>query len=207
MYKRQDINYFFDASAALAVLAAGAIVRTAPLHRLPLALAAIVLGVLAMCWSDRIRMVSSAGDTGYASMIAWLSSYTGGKGQILSDDAGVPLALGQNPVMDDPFVFAEWAKRGTWNDDAIVDALRKGKYAAVVVSSIDHHWSPAMRHEIARSYALVRVFQSTAPLPRCIYVPLAALAASTGPRLEPYVPTAEDKQGLSCYPPESPRPS
>ena len=200
-----DINYFFDASAALAILAAGVIVRAPQWRRLPLALAAILLAVLAMCWSDRGRMVSAAGDRGYASMIAWLSSYTGGKGQVLSDDAGIPVALGQNPVMDDPFVFAEWAKRGTWNDNAIVEALRRGKYAAVVVSSIEPLWSPAMRREIARSYALVRVFPSTAPLPRCVYVPLAALATSTGPRLEPYVPTAEDKRGLSCYPPEPPR--
>src|SRR5476649_1249542 len=200
-----DINYFFDTSAALAVLAAGVAIRLPQLRRPLLAGTALTLGILAMCWNDRNWLVSSAGDKDYASMIAWLSSYTGGRGQILSDDAGIPLALGQNPVMDDPFIFAEWAKLGTWSDDALVDGIHRGKYAAILVGLSDLFWSPAVRGEIASSYTLVQVFHSTVPVPRCIYVPVAALAVTDSRRLEPYTLTPEDKRGLSCYPPVQPR--
>jgi hypothetical protein len=201
------VEEIVDVRAALVVLAAGVAVRASQRPRGALALGAILLGILAMCWSDRIRLGSAAGDKDYAGMIAWLSSHAAGKGRVLSDDAGIPVALGQNPVMDDPFVFAEWAKRGTWSDDAIVAALRDGKYAAVVVSSIDHFWSSAMRRAIADNYALVRVFSATAPLPRCIYMRAAALEPGAGAKLEPYVPTADERQSLQCYPPERARPN
>ena len=86
-----DIMYFFDTSAALAVLAAGVVIRLPQLRRPLLAGVALTLGILTTSWNDRHWLVSSVGDEDYRSMTAWLSSYVSGKGQILSDDAGIPL--------------------------------------------------------------------------------------------------------------------
>ena len=198
-----DMMYFFDTSAALAVLVAGAVIRLPGLRRPLLAGAAVALAVLAMCWNDRTWLVKT-GDEGYQSMIEWLSSNASGKGEILSNDAGIPLALGQNPVMDDPFIFAEWAKRGVWNDDALVTGVRSGKYAAVIMGSTDLAYSPALQAEIASRYKLAKVFHSTIPEPKYIYLPSAALPAADI-QLEPLSLSPANNRSLSCCVPTHPR--
>jgi hypothetical protein len=195
-----DIMYFFDTAAALAVLAAGIVIRLPQFRRPLLAGAALTLGILTMYWSDRRWLVSSAGDENYVSMTEWLTSYTRGKGQILSDDAGISLALGQNPVWDDPFIFAEWANLGVWSDDTLVAGVRAGKYSVVVMGSRDLLWSPAMLSEIARSYTLVKVFHSTTPQATCLYVPVAAVLEKDA-QLERVILSPQQSRDLSCYVP------
>jgi hypothetical protein len=200
-----DINYFFDTSAALAILAAGVAICLPQRSRPLVAGTALALGILAMVQNDRSWQAKSIGDQDYARVIAWLSSNTDGKGSVLSDDAGIPIALGQDPVMDDPFIFAEWAKLGTWSDSTLVDGLHSGKYAAVVISNSELFWSPAVRDEITSSYILVQVFRTIAPGPKCVYVPAAALAATGNRTLVPYTLTPEDRHWLPCYLPLRPR--
>jgi hypothetical protein len=201
-----DIMYFFDASAALAVLAAGVVIRLPQLRRPMLARAALTLGILAMCWNDRNWLVKS-GDKDYRDMIAWLSSNASGKGQILSVDAGIPLALGQNPVFDDPFIFAEWAKRGAWSDEPLLAGIRAGKYSAIIMApGNDFAWSPAVNAEIASRYTFAKAFHSLRPVGKYIYVPLAAVAAKDT-RLEPSSLSLDEKRGSSCCRPASPRPN
>lgn len=192
-----DMMYFFDTSAALAIMAAGVVARLPEMRLHWLKGAALLIAILAMAISDRRWLVSSAGDEDYSRMIAWLSSHASPNGQILSDDAGISLALGQNPVSDDPFVLAEWAAHGVWSDDALTAGIRAGKYSAVVVGNRDLLWFPAELNEIAKEYTPVKVFRSTTPGPMCIYVPNAALTA--GNQLEPLVLSPGDKQRLPCY--------
>jgi len=191
-----DIMYFFDTSAALAVMAAGVVTGLPQMRRFWLKGAAFVIAILAMSITDCHWLASSAGDEDYRRMIAWLSSYSSPKGQILSDDAGISLALGQNPVSDDPFILAEWAALGTWSDDAFMARIRTGQYSAIVVGRSDTLWFPAERDEIAKAYTLVRVFRSTFPNPKCIYVPNAEVAAGTP--FEPLILSPEDRKSLPC---------
>ncbi|MGD0295458.1 MAG: hypothetical protein ABSB30_16550 [Terracidiphilus sp.] len=191
-----DMMYFFDTSAALAIMAAGIVISLPQMRRPLLKGAALAITILAMSINDLQWLVSSAGDEDYSRMIAWLSSHASPNGQILSDDAGISLALGQNPVSDDPFILAEWSARGVWRNDALMDGIRAGKYSAVVVSDSNLLWFPAERNEVAKGYTLVKVFRSVDPGPKCIYVPNAVMAAGT--QLEPLVLSPADKQNLPC---------
>jgi hypothetical protein len=158
-----DMMYFFDTTAALAVLATGVVIRLPRIRRPLLAAAALAMAILQMTWNDRHWLVRTESTANYPSMMSWLSSYVSGKGPIISDDAAIPVALGQSPIWDDPFVLTEWARLGAWSDDALVAGVQKGKYAAVVVSAGDLLWPPDLRAEIGRCYTFVKVFPSTAP--------------------------------------------
>ncbi len=110
-------------------------------------------------------------------MIVWLSNNSKvGRGIVLSDDASIPIALGEEPIWDDPFIFTEWGELGRWREDEIGAGIRRKAYSAIIVSVPNLFWSVGLRREISRNYSLVKVFPGVLPAPRCVYLPNAILA-------------------------------
>ena len=173
-----DTNYYFDTSAALAIMAATSMASLSKRRRVILT-AALLPGILGMVWVDvdRTLAISATASRDYGEMIAWLRQHQTGKSPIvLSYNADVSIALGEEPVWDDPFIFTEWAQTGHWSDDAIAAEIQRGGYSAIVTSAPTVLFSHHLRFEIAKSYTLVKVFQYTLPFESCIYMPNDVIA-------------------------------
>ncbi len=166
-----DTMYYFDASAALAILAGTSLARFREPARFVMA-GLLLPGTVLMLRQDLSRMqsISDASSRDYARLMIWLKPHAG-RQNILSDDAAIPVALGEMPVWDDPFVFSEWAARGRWSDATIVAAIQRQQYAVIVVTDPNLLWTPSLRRAITQNYRLAVVFPEVMPAPRCVYVP------------------------------------
>lgn len=176
-----DIMYFFDASAALAILAGTGLTTLSGSSRVIL-VAAVVPGFLLMLTQDLQRMtsISAASGQDYARLIHWLQEGPAAGGHsILSDDAAIAVALGQTPVWDDPFVFTEWVEMGRASDTTVEMDVRQHRYAAIVVTDPELLWPGSLRRVVAQNYRLAAVFPGTLPAPRCVYVPRTLIRIAT----------------------------
>jgi hypothetical protein len=126
------INYFLDLSAALALVAAGlaprlAIGRGYPIASLAqLALAAALLNP----FPGSPSLLQPTGKWGSAERIAFVRDNV--PGLVLIEDSGLVVASGREPVVDDLFLWSRLYATGRIDGAALLDAVRAGKFDAVV---------------------------------------------------------------------------
>jgi len=190
-----DTMYFYDASAALAVMTGEIASQISKQARPWIALTILAAGFVTVFWGDRVNLTNSINDADYRAMQAWVLS--GPKGRVLSDDAGLSLMLKQAPTWDDPFIFAEWAKKGRWDERPIVNAIRAKEYAFIAVTGRDALWTPVSLREIAANYRLAGVSASEVPWPKCIYVPVGQRPVRPIPGLDRFSDASVKE--LPCY--------
>jgi len=126
------INYFLDLSAALALTAAGIAPRLAlgiayPLTSLAqLAFAAALLNPFPSFPS----LLEPTGKWGYSERISYVRDYAAGT--VLVEDSGLVVANGREPQVDDLFLWSRLYGSGRIEGVALLDAVRAGKFDAVV---------------------------------------------------------------------------
>ena len=160
------INYLLDLAAAssLAVAAAAPRLRTAALYPLAaavqLVLATLVLDPHAIL-PDRRPTTGAWGDP--ARIAAARTAFP--PGSILAEDAGLLVAAGRVPVIDDLFLWSRLISLGQVDPAPVLAAVNEGRYAAVV-SAVElerlgdapgyeqARWGPALVSAVRSRYVL-----------------------------------------------------
>ncbi len=126
------INYFLDLSAALALTAAGLAPRLAPRSVYPLAsLAQLALATaLLNPFPDFPSLLQPTGKWGSPERISFVRDYV--PGTVLAEDSGLLVATGRDPAVDDLFLWSRLYANGRIDGAALIDAVRAGKFDAVV---------------------------------------------------------------------------
>lgn len=126
------INYFLDLSAALALTAAGLAPRLAASSVYPLAsLAQLVLAAaLLNPFPGFPSVLQPTGKWGSAERIALVRDHV--PGTVLVEDSGLVLAAGRDPLVDDLFLWSRLYGTGRIDGDALLEAVRAGRFDAVV---------------------------------------------------------------------------
>ena len=158
-----DTNYFLEAMAALAFLAA---------HELPLlrtessekahaaaglgSLLAVALAATQLSFHHEKNSWIRDAEGRHRALVEELSAV---EGPFVSDDVGLLLQL-RKPLVFQPFIISQLARAGAWDQQPFASALREGRFARVIVRSQPpgvHHtrYTPRMRQALARSYQLV----------------------------------------------------
>ena len=163
------INYLLDlaAAASLALAAAAPRLRASALYPLlatvQLVVATFVLDPHAIL-PDRRPTTGAWGDP--ARIAAARAAFP--PGAILAEDAGLLLAAGRAPIIDDLFLWSRLVARGAIDPEPILAAVRAGRYAAVV-SAVDlerlgdapayeqARWDPALVAAVRSQYVLAAV--------------------------------------------------
>ena len=160
------INYLLDlaAAASLALAAAAPRLRASALY--PLAAAAqLVVATLALdphaILPDRRPTTGAWGDP--ARVAVARAAFP--PGAILAEDAGLLVASGRAPVIDDLFLWSRLVARGEVDPAPIIAAVNEGRYAAVV-SAVDlerlgdapgyeqARWDPGLVSAVRSRYVL-----------------------------------------------------
>lgn len=167
------INYLLDlaAAASLALAAAAPRLRTSALYPLAataqLVLATLVLDPHAIL-PDRRPITGAWGDP--ARVAAARTAFP--PGPILAEDAGLLVAAGRVPVIDDLFLWSRLVARGEVDPGPVLAALNAGSYAAVVsaveLERLDDgpaferaRWHPALVSAVQSRYALTAHLDGT----------------------------------------------
>ncbi len=165
--------YFFEASAALAILVGGvtsSLIRQArPISQVKGAVLVFLLTLVvfrsnAYAW----RMCDPSTGEEYARLLLYLRQHKPAGGQLLTQDVSLSLALGERPLWNDALVLGTLAKQRRWDDRLIVSNIRQRRYYAVV-SLVYHFWTPAMQKELADNYTRAATFGGT--FEHVVYVP------------------------------------
>lgn len=132
------INYLLDVSAAASLALAGAAVRlrATPAYPVAATLALIVATALLNPLQVLPGRAPTTGAWGDPARVAALRSELAPGATLLVEDAGLLLANGARPVVDDLFLWSRLASRGAIDPRPVLDAVRRGAYAAVV-SEVD----------------------------------------------------------------------
>jgi len=145
--------YFFDSSAAAALLAGLALHRTSR--------AAVILpALLAVCTLTDVMviiplMTNPDLTTGYQTMLTDLRQYR----RVLSDEASISIQTGRPWYWSDPFVLNELRKSGKWDPSAIDERLGS-QYFDVVIVRHPTIWSSHTYEVLDREYRLWRAYPS-----------------------------------------------
>ncbi len=129
------INYFLDLSAALALAAAGIAPRLAPSLAFPTASVAQALIAVALLnpFPTTPSLLQPTGRWGDPSRIALARDV---RGVVLIEDSGLLVADGREPLVDDLFLWSRLYATGHVAGDAVLEAVRAGRFDAVV-SEVD----------------------------------------------------------------------
>lgn len=150
-----NLVYFFDASAALSLLAGlrNTSRKVSGTGRTPANLALVcalivlfVAGDWPWTWLADPRFSDS-----YARLIDDVRHRQYPGKTLLSEDAAIPAAIGEHPWLDDPFVLTSLARAGLFSDEETVRALRERRFFAVVISD-PAVWTPREWAELWRNY-------------------------------------------------------
>jgi hypothetical protein len=148
-------NHLLELEAAcVLVLARGADSATIPLRQ-GLALVVLILGL----W-----MLAGPTDPAGVSPSVLAEAFAPTE-KILSEDASVPVLLGQRPVVMDPFAFRVLAERGFIDDRALAERIDKQEFDVVVMlNRFDRpeslcprfHFGPRVTDSLRRAYQFDR---------------------------------------------------
>ncbi len=159
-------NYLIDliAAALLAIAAAAPRLRGVPLYPL----AAVAQTALALALLDPLGILPGhAITTGGWSPPQRAAVVAGIGGDLLVEDAGLLVANGREPAVDDVFLWSRLRERGLV-DDRLLDAVRAARFAAIVseadLSHLDaapqyerQRWHPDLVSAVLSRYALAAV--------------------------------------------------
>jgi len=159
-----DTNYFLEPAAALALLAAREL--PPPRELRPGARAWVGAGALALAaWHLFVHLANSAWIPGAEERFRLVvERFDGVEGPVLSDDAGFLLASGR-PLWLQPFIMTQLAAAGLWDEGPVVDGLRAGDFALVIVQRqpaavFRSRYTPAMRRALAERYGRVDAYRT-----------------------------------------------
>lgn len=142
--------YFFDASAATAMLAGLAIDRASAKRSV------ILLAALILClYPDRLitRTTAPIVAQSYNAMLGDLSAYP----TILSDEASINIRSGRQWYWGDPLVLNALGTQGYWNSHSIERGIASKSYSAVVAWN-PTAWSPEEWQLLEQNYAAWRTY-------------------------------------------------
>ncbi len=165
------INYFLDLSAALALIAAGLAPRLAAAPAYPLAsVGQLVLGVaLLNPFVGLPSLLQPTGKWGSPERLAFVRDHA--PGAVLIEDSGLAVATGREPIVDDLFLWSRLYDTGRIDGAALLDAVRAGRFDAVV-SEVDlerieagpgyerQRWHPDLVAAVLERYQLTRSAES-----------------------------------------------
>lgn len=156
-----DLNYFLEPLAAAALLAAHAFPVKPPMRyrRLSAPLGAMLLagaaGLGFVHLRDQLsrRAPLAAAETAAQEVAGRLRGIAG---DMVSDDASLLLRAGKRVIFQ-PFVMAQLAESGRWDETPFLEALRNGRIGAVVVQTGPRavtatRYSPAMHAVLAKRF-------------------------------------------------------
>jgi len=127
-----DTMYFFDASAAVAMLAGLGLHNASPKR------CAVLLCSLIPCLVVfDLRIAKTAGPRvtdGYHAMLTDLEPYP----TVLSDEASIAIQMRRPWYWGDPLVLNALAKQGKWDSTGIEEGIAQQRYAAIVI------WNPTV---------------------------------------------------------------
>lgn len=146
-----DTMYFFDASAATALLA-GLAINGASAKRCGILLCGLVLCVFI---SDRViaRTTAPSVAENYDRMLRDLRPYS----TILSDEASIDIRSGRPWYWGDTLVLNALGTQGRWDGNFIEHGIAKREFSAIVVWNLSV-WSPEQRKALQQNYSLWRTY-------------------------------------------------
>lgn len=146
-----DTMYFFDGSAAIALLSGLAIDRGA--NKAAIALMIALFPCLMFSDVSIARTSSLAVEESYRAMMVDLRPYP----TILSDEASIDINSGRPWYWGDPLVLGQLEQDGKWNASFIESGLATHRFAAVVVWS-PYAWSQTQLDILHHQYHLWRTY-------------------------------------------------
>lgn len=157
-----DTMYFFDASAAAAMLAGIALHRAR--GKTPLLLMLLLLPCL---FIDVVftRTLRPEVQTAYEQLLCDVRSYP----TMLSEEASIPIQLHREWYWGDLFVLNQLGRSGKWNEREIDERLARRQFSAVVIRDPEH-WSKTTYAIVQKEYALKRCYAAFIG-EYCLYVP------------------------------------
>lgn len=184
--------YFFEASAALAMIAGQTLHSILNRRRTTVwvscaALAAAIVLILGQSDTTAWQMVHPENVHAYDELADYLRSKRVAGRSLFSQDASLSLAVGEEPVWNDALVLSALRKQNRWDDSFPALQLRTQKYYAVVIL-VNRFTTPALRDELANHYYRAAVFGGMhAPL---VYLPMRS---SHGPSRSLPLPVSEER--------------
>jgi hypothetical protein len=156
-----DIMYFFDVSAALAIMS-GEVARSICVDeqqrraRAWICAALMAAGLLVMLVKGDMPLWQLNGpefSRNYESLLADLGQRKVAGKSVLSEDPSVSLRLGETPWVDDMFVFGELVQRNVMDDRPLVEAVGRQEFYAIIMRD-PRYWPAALRSAVTQHYAV-----------------------------------------------------
>jgi hypothetical protein len=160
-----NLNYFFEALAALAFL----IAHDFPVHladrltsrgriaaRIVVTCVAVIVAIANLNVHRQSNLHVKEADRIFLDVVAQVGSQ---EGSMISDDAAILVHSGK-PLLFRPFIMTQLAKAGIWNQRPLVDALEHGTIPYVIFRSHppaihQDRYTPEMRTALKRYYQRV----------------------------------------------------
>lgn len=126
------INYFLDLSAALALIAASVAPRFVLQSSYPVAatLQLAFAAVLLNPFPNAPSLMQPTGKWEHAEHIAYVRDFV--PGTVLSEDSGLLIGNGREPVVDDLFLWSRLLATGRIDGRPLLDAVRAGRFDAIL---------------------------------------------------------------------------
>ena len=126
------INYFLDLSAALALIVASLAPRLALQRRYPVAAILQLLFAAALLnpFPHSESLMAPTGKWEHAEHIAYVRDFA--PGVVLSEDSGLLVADGRDPIVDDLFLWSRLYATARIDGRPLLDAVRAGRFDAIL---------------------------------------------------------------------------